>query len=435
MIGISKPRCQNGEMQFSLRGKEADYDLTVRLESDSTSAVPKWTLLKEIIVDHRSTAKTLPKTDHEKDIPNSPSINIPSNSNNPNDPKVASAFIFSGYLDGYAEYNLNRPGVGSVLSPQNNLRLYDANSNQFVLSLAEITIKHVRKETTFLLDLDFGSFADTNTQTRGFLTSGGPSSSASDEISKHIGQAIFTYTPHSASHWIFEAGKMPTHIGLELMKAKDNWNYTRSAVFSFALPLWHTGIHVGDAILHDRLSLNAYLYNGWNSMTHNNLSPTYGTQVKWTPSEQLTAIYNYIGGPEQAGNQVNWRQVHEVNFTFTVAPTVSAATDFVYGREKETSVGNASWYGAQVGLKWQTSPKFYLSPRAEIYRDPQGYTLGGVGQTLTTYTLTESIQVSEGFEMRLEERFDHSTSADRFLKSNDVSPNQPTVLAGLLYTL
>jgi hypothetical protein len=447
LIAIQKPVCKNDQMVVTLRGKESDYRLILRSSNEAWGA-KSWAVVSERELDHRPTAKTLPKSEHER--PSSPgaSIEIPAQSPGPNEPKVASAFVFSAYFDAYLEYNFNRPRpIDANRTPQNNLRFYDWYSNQVGLNLAELTIKHTRKDTSFVMDLDFGQFADANTNSVTMQSSGGPVTSTTvDELSKHIGQAVFTYNPKSAPNWVFEIGKMPTHIGLELNKPKDNWNYTRSSIFSFAAPFWHTGMHLGYTFVPNVFQASAYLYNGWNTVYDNNFSPTYGAQLKWTPSERFTWVYNYIGGAEQAHNNFNWRQVHETNLSLTLNPTVSIASDFIYGTEKGalSDGSNASWYAAQLGAKWQTSPTFYVSPRLEYYRDPQGYTLSvagntptpvGIGQTLYSVTLTESFLISDGFEFRLEERLDHSTQNDRFITGTGTSANQPGVIMGLLYAM
>ena len=43
--------------------------------------------------------------------------------------------------------------------------------------------------------------------------------------------------------------------------------------------------------------------------------------------------------------------------------------------------------------------------------------------------------MSEGFEVRLEERLDHSTQSKRFITHDGTSANQPTALLGILYTM
>ena len=44
-------------------------------------------------------------------------------------------------------------------------------------------------------------------------------------------------------------------------------------------------------------------------------------------------------------------------------------------------------------------------------------------------------EISEGFEVRVEGRLDHSTLSDRFLKGDGYSSNQPSVLLGILYSM
>src|SRR5262249_33558395 len=152
---------------------------------------------------------------------------------------------------------------------------------------------------------------------------------------------------------------------------KDNWNYSRSALFSFGIPLWHTGFHVGYALVPDRFFANAYIYQGWNTINDNNAAATWGAQLKWTPSEKTSVIYNYIGGPEQPQNTTNWKQVHDFIATQTFSDLVSVAVEGLYGRENHptTSLNQATWVAGEVLGKFQFTKKYALSPRFEVYRD------------------------------------------------------------------
>jgi len=444
VIAVTKVVCKDDQIRIAVRGKDSDFHIVMK-KSDSWGGKGGWSMSSEKEVAHRNDEKTLPKTEHEREAAPAAAIVVPAAGDAPADAKPAAAFTFSGYLDVNYGYNFNKPspetGTGMAMNSQNNMRSYDYSSGMFDLSLAELTIKHVRKETAFVLDLDFGKFADINSGTWAYPASGGPNLASANELTKHIGQAVLTYTPAAAPSWVFEIGKMPTHVGLELMKAKDNWNYSRSALFSFGGPFWHTGAHIGYTAVPSQLVVSGYVYNGWNSAYDNNLVPTYGAQVKWTPTDKLTWIYNYIGGPEQTfstdtpESYKNAKQVHETNISYTLTPTVSLATSLLYGTEKGTASGNARWAGAQLGAKWQTSPTYYLSPRVEVYSDSNGWTLGGTAQTLMTYTLTQSYQMSEGLELRLEGRLDHSTASDRFITKDGTSSSQPTVMLGVLYTM
>ncbi len=436
-VSVRKIKCTSDSISLSVRGKNFNYQLKLKGEKTGWNA-EKWAIASQSETERKISAKRKTAAVLPVSIPQallSPAAPVePTRIEKKEEP----ALKFSAYFDAYYQYNFNRPKAAtSSGEPQNSLRAYDTYSNQLALNLAELTVKYSRPETSFLMDLDFGSFADANSQTPILAASGGPTPSSSNEVTKHIGQAVFNYSPKN-SPWSFDVGKMPTHVGLETMKPKDNWNYSRSALFTFGGPFWHTGAHIGYTLVPERLSAGFYLYNGWNTTNDANSAPTYGAQLKWSPSESLTWIYNYLGGPEQSANTSNWKQVHDTNATYALSSTVSLAADALYGNEAGviSQTYSASWYGAQLGAKFQTSEKTYLSPRVEIYRDPKGYTLGGTDdQSLTTYTLTHGRMISEGFELRFEGRLDHGSATGRFISNHGTSPNQPTLTLGILYSM
>jgi hypothetical protein len=342
---------------------------------------------------------------------------------------------FAGYLDGYFVQNFNHPQPVTVPAstpptyPIGNVnnRLYDIYSNQVTLNLAEFTIRKAGQEVSVLVDLDFGTQADLNAS----LAPG-----VSDVVSKYIGQAVLTYTPAKVSGLTIDFGKMYTHVGYETAKARDNWQYSRSDLYSYGIPIWHTGVHVGYELLPKKVTIGGYLYNGWNSIYDNNSGKTLGAQLKFTPNDSLILVYNYIGGPEQAKNDSNRKTLHEVNEAYSMNPVLSFAADQLYGTEDNAvSTGNAFWWAATLAMKAQLTARYSISPRAEVYRDGTGYTLSSGGQqTITDYTLTNAFVVADGFETRLEARYDHSTSSTAFTTTDGTSKSQVTLAAALMYT-
>lgn len=333
----------------------------------------------------------------------------------------------SGFFDGYYSFNFNSPPpvtTGATLPPANNTyRYYDAYHNQFTVNLAELTVKAAMKEVSFVVDLDFGPFAD--------LNAGG------EESSKHIGQAVLSYRP-ADSRFSFDVGKMYSHLGVETVKSKDNFNYSRSILFSYAIPFWHTGIRVGYDVIPGKFQTSFYVYNGWNTQFDNNRSKTVGAQLKYTPTSETTLIYNFLGGPERSDSESDWRTIHEVNFAQTISSSFALICDLIYGIEENAPVGSshirAQWYGALMGLRYQLNERSYLSPRYEIYRDNEGYNLGGgVAQTINSVTLTYGRTVAQNIETRLEARSDFS-SASTFASSSasGTSTSQTTLMVAAL---
>ncbi len=458
LLGAPKIKCQGDSAVLRFRGNLNTYRVEIKKQAGGDGAwgaQPTWEMtgIKRTNTKNLTSQKALDKSAKQGAV--SADRVDPEGAVKPaiaasSEKTVPGALQFSAYIDLYMSHNFNRPNMVTPLSgggtpqqaqipnAQNNLRFYDWYNDRLGLNLVELTVKYTRKETALLIDFDFGQFADINAQVPATVPSGvgGPTSSVVDDVSKHIGQAVFTYTPVSAPNLIVEFGKLPTHVGLELMKAKDNWNYTRGALFSFGGPFWHTGAHVGYAVAPGQWMVSGYVYNGWNTIYDTNSQVTYGAQLKYTPSDKLTWIYNYIGGPEQSENNADWKQVHESNLVWAVNDKLSLAFDGLYGMEQVSTIGDAKWAGAMVGARWNYAQGLAVAPRVEYYRDMHGWTLGGVSQTLNTYTLTQSVQMSDGFEVRLEGRIDKSDQNNRFVGRNGKqAPSQATIAAAILYTL
>ncbi len=346
----------------------------------------------------------------------------------------------SGFFDGYYSYNFNNPkqtvglSAASISSaeipPANNTyRYYDTYHNQFTPSLAELTVKASFREVSLLTDFDFGPFADLN------ASASSPTGAVIDESSKNIGQAVLTYKP-SNSKFTFDVGKMYSHLGVETVKSKDNFNYSRSILFSYAIPFWHTGIHIGYDVVPGKFQTSLYVYNGWNSQYDTNRSKTVGVQLRYTPSDKTAIAYNFIGGPERVDSESDWKAVHEINATFLFTDSTSLIADAVYGSEENVSIGGSrtrvQWYGGLIGLRHQYSEQSYLSTRLEIYRDNDGYTLGGMPQTINSVTITCGHELSPGLETRIEARGDFS-SESTFVADSGTSRSQATLLVAGLF--
>ena len=59
------------------------------------------------------------------------------------------------------------------------------------------------------------------------------------EIYKHIQQAYVSLLTGKVQ---WDVGKFVTPIGTEVIESQDNWNYTRSILFGYAIPFYHVGV-------------------------------------------------------------------------------------------------------------------------------------------------------------------------------------------------
>ena len=134
---------------------------------------------------------------------------------------------FVGTLDGYFGYNLNKPQ-----SQRNLYRNFDFKHNQFSLNYAEISVEQKPSDTLpvgYRADVGFGDAATWVHATE----------PAGPDVFRYLQQAYV-----SASHKKVQAdfGKFVTWNGAEVIETKDNWNYSRSILFSWAIPYYHFGV-------------------------------------------------------------------------------------------------------------------------------------------------------------------------------------------------
>ncbi len=338
-------------------------------------------------------------------------------------------------FDLYYLYNFNRPAsvTSDTTLPSGNtgLRFSDQFSNQISLNLAEISLKKTGNEVGFVIDLDFGKVADAS------ASSTIASSVVVDDVSKHIGQAFITYSPETIKGLSLRVGKMASHVGEETQKAKEDWQYSRSLSFTYGLPFWHVGADIGYSIVPEKLHLSTYIYNGWNSIYDNNPGKSLGAQVKFTPNSNVIVAYNVICGPELTDRTDSIRTVHDLYGNLTLSQSLAFNIEFVTARETSAplrdGVGDASWHSVLFSTRHMLTNKFSMSPRYEIYRDVTGYTLKDEGQSVQSLTFTNTLQLSDGLEGRLEFRHDWSSSSSIFITKSGVSSTQTTMSLALLY--
>src|SRR5207253_6287909 len=106
----------------------------------------------------------------------------------------------------------------------------------------------------FRLDLDFGP-------TQAIVNATEPGDKT---VLQHIGQAYVSYMAPTGSGLQIDFGKFVTPLGFEVIKTKDDWNYSRGLLFTLAIPFYHSGLRATYNV-NDKLSLAGFVVNGWNN--------------------------------------------------------------------------------------------------------------------------------------------------------------------------
>jgi hypothetical protein len=295
--------------------------------------------------------------------------------------------------------------------------LYDSSSRSLSFNAAEAVFQATAEKAALDVGLAFGPWAD--------------AMAGSETALKNVGHAVLSVQPWPA--WSLSFGKMYTHVGLEGARSQDQVNYSRSWLFIYGTPTWHTGLRMAWAPATTPWFASVHVYNGWGIISDNNAAKTYGVTLGRRVGS-ATVTYNAVAGPEQPGSTSHWRTVSDLILTAN-AGSLGLSFDAVYGTEAQAphTAGpqDATWYGMEFIGSWAASASTKLSARLEWYRDETGYTLGGTPANLTGLTLTASHRIAQPVEVRLESRFDHAEE-DVFRYDGGLRDQQATVTLALL---
>ena len=341
----------------------------------------------------------------------------------PTYPKFFSNIQFGGLADAYYDYNSNKPEGDAPF------RNFDTRHDDPRLSMAELWTS---KAPT--ADSRFGFNVRLNTGHAANMIQGVEPSTVpvfDGRGNAALQQAYVSYLAPVGSGLQIDAGKFVTQHGAEVIEAKDNWNYSRSLLFTLAIPYYHAGVRA-TYTLNDKVSVMGAVVNGWNDLKDNNGAKTFGAQVMLKPTTRVSIVQNYMVGAEQPNDDEDIRHLFDTTVTLTATPKVSIMGNYDYGRD---SVGGAgvSWQGIAGYLKVQATPRIALIPRVEWFDDSNGF-MTGTTQALKEATITGEVKLLEGLFTRVEYRRDLSDVAVFTRNTGEARTSQNTFGFGILYS-
>jgi hypothetical protein len=241
-------------------------------------------------------------------------------------------------------------------------------------------------------------------------------------------------------------GRFVTIAGAEVIEAKDNWLYSRSLLFTFAIPFAHTGAR---AVLTfpDGVTIQAGVVNGWDDDAlgtagvadlngHGWVTGPQKTgmfQLAWAKGPHIASVNVYSGYPapsEPGQNPQDVRTLVDVVLG-TAAGPLALNLNGDYGSE-----ASRNWYGVAAMARYAFPHEvFHLSARGEWFDDPKGFRtaslLSPIGATSANYyegTVSGSYAAGSNAELRVEVRVDGS-NRDVFEGTKTASTFQVAALA------
>jgi len=315
-----------------------------------------------------------------------------------------------GLVDGYYTFN------GNKTNP--SFHAFDVSHNAFTLSMAEVWLAKAPETASpigYKVRMSFG-------QAPGIMSGGND---------QYVEEAFGSYLAPVGKGLQIDFGKFVTTAGAEVIEAKDDWNYTRGLLFQLAIPLWHAGLRLTYSPS-DKVTLVGGVVNGWNNITETNTGKTFLGTVIIKPNDKFFLSENYIGGPEQAGNNSDWRQISDTVLSYTVNDKVSLLGNYDYGHETIAGAGN-TWQGVAFYVKAQANKFVAIVPRVEYFNDKNGWSTG-TPQNLTSGTLTIELKPADNFMWRIEYRGDFSDTPTFMDDAGAAKKNQQAITFGFLYS-
>jgi len=304
---------------------------------------------------------------------------------------------FSGFLDAYYSYNANRPS-NSANGQVNDLYNFDDKTDQFNLSAAKLSINHDPDPIGVRVDLVFG-------RTNALIHSASDTST-----DNYIEQAYVSTKPPGTHGAEIDFGQFVTSAGAEVIETMNNWDYSHSLLFAYAIPYYHFGMRSSVPVTKS-LTVGLQLVNGWNNVIANNGGVTVGLTSAYT-KPKYTWNLNYYTGPSNNNTQKGYRNLIDTTLLLTPTAKFNAYINYDYGQNRspagsESPSASPHWQGIAFAARQQVTAKSALAGRFEYFDDNQGFQTGAI-QNLKEFTGTYEYKWLAGLLVRAEYRRDWS---------------------------
>ena len=332
-------------------------------------------------------------------------------------PRWYDAVKLEAFVDAYFSFNANlpKPQTGT-----NHYRAYDT-TNGFAIHWAGLNAQVAPEPVGGVVGLRFGP---------GAVAYNG-SDSAFGLL--YVKQAFASWKPlGKGSKVTLDLGKYDQPFGSEVADSQYDVNYTRSALYWLAQPLFFTGLRA-DLAISEAVDLKLVAANGWNNAVDNDQGKTFGGQLNVKPIDTLVVSLGYVAGPEQAdfvpgaaatatepatppasvpGANAHLRHLVDLIADWSVTAEMRALLNADFGHESFGAT-SASWYGANLALRWAPASIFSLGMRGEYYVDADGFTTGNGQKTaLAGGTITLGVTPTPNLVVKLDQRVDFASLAD-----------------------
>lgn len=304
-----------------------------------------------------------------------------------------SPLSFSGYVEAYYSYNMNKPQTHTAPG-----FIYSHNKvDEFAINLGYIKASYQTENVRANIAFATGTYMSANY-------------AAESSVFKNIFEADAGIKISKKNNLWIDAGIMPSHIGFESAVSKDCWTLTRSMLADNS-PYFETGAKLSYTSQNNKWYIAALLLNGWQRIEMNNGSnaPSFGHQVTFKPNDKLTLNSSSFIGNDKPDSARQWRFFHDFYAQYQVSKAFGFIAAFDIGAEQK-SKGSSSyncWYSPIVTGRFTLSNKSALAFRAEYYRDKNGVMINTEtpnGFQTFGYSVNYDLKIKDNVLWRIEAR-------------------------------
>ena len=350
-----------------------------------------------------------------------------------------------GYVETSYTQNFNNPESGV-----NNNRSFDGDANSFRPNMAQLVLEKAASPTGALTDragfrlkLNFGEDAK--------FTGG----TGSDDFD--FQEAYIQYMP--VDNLTFQAGRMNTLIGYEVIESPLNPNFSRSFMFGIGEPFTVTGFRASFDFS-DSASLAVSAINSFTGLqVDDNNSKSIEALLSLAPMDNVGVSVFGFWGPEGTRGQESSDRM-QVGGILDVQATdqLELVLEGYYGNWANPTgpgTGNARWNGVAGYAIYDFNDQWGLHVRAEVFEDASGnlscfgtdsedygalgnahlcpdLSIRGEGQTLWETTWTLQYKPVPNLITRAEFRYDKS-DRETFSDGDGVSDSQSTLAGEMIF--
>ncbi len=313
-------------------------------------------------------------------------------------------------------YNFNAPPNGA--GGGQPLCQFNCNQNEFKLDAAKIDIGKPAAnpgEAGFQLDLLYGQNADISRALSPTATGG---SFGDDDFSTFVQQAYVSYNWDGVE---LKMGKFETLLGWEVLDSYKNYNVTHGILFTWAIPLYHTGIMAGGS-LGENVGWNLGFVNGFNNPVETNDNKGVLGLISLTEDPFFVSLSGYYGADALQGTMgdpgsADSQLILDLVATYTPNDDLTFWLNADYGDQEDggPTGGDADWWGIAVGTNVTLTEKLSFAVRGEYFSDeddfrgiPDGLGAPVFKDDFEAYSLTGTLKyaLTDHLTVRGELRYD-----------------------------